>query len=81
MLKGLCLTSVATLLVSLYLLIPTEFYPKLEFPLVNNISLQQIVIDSNDQGSQGLDKIAQASSGFFPQDNGGPDYTRGSGTR
>ena len=81
MLNGLYLTSIATLLVGLYLLMPTEFYPKLELNLSNNISLKQMVVASNDRSSQGLDKIVQTSSGFLPQDNGGPDYTRGSGTR
>ena len=81
MLNGLYLTSIATLLISFYLLMPTGFHPKLELHLVNNISSKQMVIASNDKGSQGLDKIAQTRSGFLPQDNGGPDYTRGSGTR
>ncbi len=81
MLIGLRLTSIATLLIAFQLLIPTVFHPKLELHLANNISSKQIVIASNDKGSQGLDKIAQTSSGFLPQDNGGPDYTRGSGTR
>ena len=81
MLIGLRLTSIATLLLGFQLLIPTVFTPQVELNLANNISSKQIVIASHEKGSQALDKITQASSGFFPQDNGGPDYTRGSGTR
>lgn len=81
MLIGLRITSIATLLIVFQLLVTTEFYPKVELYLSTNILSKQIVIVSNDKDSQGLDKIAQISSGFFPQDNGGPDYTRGSGTR
>ena len=78
---GLRITGIATLLIGSQLLIPIEFYPQVELHFSNNILSKQIVIAYNEKGSQGLDQIAQTSSGFFPQDNGGPDYTRGSGTR
>lgn len=81
MLICLRITGIATLLIGFQLLVPTVCQSKVEFPLSPNISSKQILIASHEKGSQGLDEIARTSSGFLPQDNGGPDYTRGSGTR
>ncbi len=81
MLIGLRITGIATLLITFQLLIPAVFTPKFAPYISNNVLAKQVVIASKTKGLQKLDKIAQVRSGFFPQDNGGPDYTRGSGTR
>jgi hypothetical protein len=75
------LTSLATLLIGLQLFAPKIVDAKVEFILPNKIASNQSFVASNSNNSQRLTPIPQASSDFLPPDNGGPDMTRGSGTR
>jgi hypothetical protein len=75
------LTSIAALLISLQLFSLKIFETKVDVSLPNNISLNQSSITLNSNGSQRLALIAQPNRDFEPIDNGGPENTRGSGTR
>jgi hypothetical protein len=75
------LTSIATLLIGLQLFSLKLVDAKMELGLTNNHSLNQSLISSNSHSSERLNTIPGTISDFQPQVIGGPDYTRGSGTR
>lgn len=81
MFSGIRITGIATLLISFQVLNTTVFHPRMKLSLPNSISSKQTLVTSLDKSLQGLDKMAQVSSDFQPKDNGGLEYTRGSGTR
>jgi len=74
-------TGIAILLIGLQLLSPKILNAKVELGLPNIISSTPSFVAVNDNSSPTLNQIAQGSSDFDPPDNGGPDNTRGSGTR
>jgi hypothetical protein len=75
------LTGIASLLIGLQLLNPKIVVPTVELSQANNISSHQSLVISDTTNSQEFNRIAHLGKDFEPRDNGGPDYTRGSGTR
>jgi hypothetical protein len=75
------LSSLATLLVGLQLFAPKLVDAKVEFSFSNKIAANQSFVASHGNSSQGATVLPQANTDFLPTDNGGPDMTRGSGTR
>jgi hypothetical protein len=73
--------SIASLLIGLQLFSPKIVAPKLAIIQSNNTSSHQSFVASNSNNSQAIPLLANFGDDFEPPDNGGPDYTRGSGTR
>lgn len=78
-----CFIGTTILLIGLQLLSPKLANTKVELSHshTNNIPSNQSFVASKVKGSQRASLIANTSQGFEPPDNGGPDITRGSGTR
>lgn len=76
-----CLIGITTLLIGLHLFSPKLVNTAVEPSQTNNIPSSQSFVASKVKGSQRLSLIANSSRDFEPPDNGGPDITRGSGTR
>jgi hypothetical protein len=70
-------TRIATLLIGLYIFSPNIGDAKLEA----STSHQGFLVAFPENNSPKLDRVAQGNSEFEPPDKGGPDITRGSGTR
>lgn len=81
MLSCLRLSGIASLLIGLQLLAPKIVIPTVEMSQANNISSHQSLVTSATTNSREFNQMAHLSKDFEPRDNGGPDYTRGSGTR
>ena len=75
------ITSIATLLIGLQLFSLKLVDSQGTLDLTNNNSLNQSLISSNTNSDQKLDTSPLTRSDFQPHVNGGPDNTRGSGTR
>jgi hypothetical protein len=76
------LIGIASLLIGFQLFSSKLITSKVKLSLVNNnISFQQSFVASNTNDSGRFERINQFSKDFEPRDNGGPDHTRGSGTR
>lgn len=75
------LTGIATLLIGLQLFSSKMVDAKVEIGVFNNTSSNQSFVTSNTFGSQRLNQVAPSSTDFEAPDNGGPDNTRGCGTR
>jgi hypothetical protein len=75
------LTGIATLLIGLQLFSSKMVDAKVEIGVFNNTSSNQSFVTSNTFGSQRLNQVAPSSTDFEAPDNGGPDTTRGCGTR
>ncbi len=76
-----CFTGIASLLIGLQLIIPTVLPGNAELGLPNKISSNSSFVTSNSNSSAKLAPINQSMQSFIPPDNGGPDITRGCGTR
>lgn len=74
-------TGIASLLIGLQLFNLKIVAPKAGFNQGNNILFHQTLMVSNSTSEQGFAQTNQFGSDFEPRDNGGPDNTRGSGTR
>ncbi|NEQ22419.1 MAG: hypothetical protein F6K28_25190 [Microcoleus sp. SIO2G3] len=77
------LTSIATLLIGLQLFTPKLIDAPGKLSPLTLSSSNSSVIASSGSTSQGLQlaNLTSFSKEFDPPDNGGPDNTRGSGTR
>jgi hypothetical protein len=76
-----CFTGILSLLIGYHLLSAKLVYPQGEFRTTTNTSLKHSVVSNKGNGSLKLKQITQANLEFEPQNNAGPDITRGSGTR
>lgn len=72
---------IASLLIGLQLFTPKLVETRLGLGQINNISSNASFVASSTKGSQKLALTAHSSKVFQPPDRGGPDITRGSGTR
>jgi len=75
------ITSIATLLIGLQLFSLKLVDSQVALDLANNDSLNQSLISSNTNSDQKIDTSSLTRSEFQPHVDGGPDHTRGSGTR
>jgi hypothetical protein len=77
------LTSIATLLIGLQLFAPKLIDAQGKLSSLDQSSSNSSVVASSGGTSQGLKQanLSSFNGEFNPPDNGGPDNTRGSGTR
>jgi hypothetical protein len=77
------LSSIATLLIGLQLFAPKLIDAQVKLSSLTSSSSNSSVVASSESTLQGLkqDNLSSFSKEFDPPDNGGPDNTRGSGTR
>jgi len=77
------LTSIATLLIGLQLFAPKLIDAQGELGSLTSSSSNSSVVASSGSRVQGSNQanLSSFSKEFDPPDNGGPDNTRGSGTR
>ncbi|MEW6491779.1 MAG: hypothetical protein AB1589_04410 [Cyanobacteriota bacterium] len=76
-----CLTGIATLLIGLQLFSPAIVDANVKLGLSHPIASNSSFLTSDTQDLPNLVLLKPSNPSFHPPNNGGPDYSRASGTR